>query len=340
MNRGRVYHRSVLLKNNTVLTVGGMDGDNCNTCEIYNPETGQWNYTGSMNNTRTYDVIISLLKNGSVLALGGSQNFTSEIYNPETGTWIVTDSLNIGRCVHTATLLPNGKVLVAGGYNFTEYGSIPLNSCEIYDPKTNLWTNGHDMNFGRMNHTATLLNDGRVLAAGGAHPYANPATELYVWNYAPKAVVFAPSSGFVNDTLKISVQVTDPNSEDSVSCRLIFAPGDTSEWSEFSASGKTVVFKHCWQNDGNFQVKVQARDQWNLREVHNSLSEWISGPVVEIAIYDLNGRKIAVLFSGFQKAGKYSAVWEPQNVPSGMYLCCFNSPCTGFTCVKKLLFLK
>jgi WD40 repeat protein len=65
--------------------------------------------------------------------------------------------------MHTATLLPNGKVLVAGGSNANGY----ISSAELYDDLTNSWTFTGNMNLSRAWHTATLLPDGTVLVVGG-----------------------------------------------------------------------------------------------------------------------------------------------------------------------------
>jgi hypothetical protein len=77
------------------------------------------------------------------------------------GTWTTTGNLNIARCAHTATLLPDGQVLVAGGEGAN--GSI-LSSAELYNPATGKWTFTGSMATPRMDHTATLLLDGQVLA--------------------------------------------------------------------------------------------------------------------------------------------------------------------------------
>ena len=71
-------------------------------------------------------------------------------------------SLNTGRSSHTATILPDGKVLVAGGYNRAY-----LNSAELYDPLLNTWPTLTSMNTAREYHTATMLPNGKVLVAGG-----------------------------------------------------------------------------------------------------------------------------------------------------------------------------
>jgi len=84
--------------------------------------------------------------------------------NPATQTWIVTGSLNTARDEHTATLLPNGKVLVAGGIDI---GSTNTATAELYDPASKSWTATGSLNDERSYFTTTLLPDGKVLVAGG-----------------------------------------------------------------------------------------------------------------------------------------------------------------------------
>src|SRR5207302_1595113 len=88
-----------------------------------------------------------------------------------------TANLNTARREHTATLLPNGKVLVAGGYNFSF-----LTSAELYDPASGTngtWTATGVLNTARTNHTATLLPNGKVLVAGGFNGLYLTSAELY-----------------------------------------------------------------------------------------------------------------------------------------------------------------
>ncbi len=80
------------------------------------------------------------------------------------GRWRVTGDLVTAREGHRATLLPNGQVLVAGGYNYPpDY----LASAELYDPATGMWTATGSLATARSGHTATLLENGQVLVAGG-----------------------------------------------------------------------------------------------------------------------------------------------------------------------------
>ena len=88
--------------------------------------------------------------------------------------WTTTGSMNTARSRHTATLLQNGTVLVAGG--FVGLGS--LQTAELYDPTAGTWGVTGSMGSARSSHTATLLQNGTVLVAGGNPGPLNTA-ELY-----------------------------------------------------------------------------------------------------------------------------------------------------------------
>jgi hypothetical protein len=180
LNIARFWHTATLLQNGKVLVAGGGD----NSAELYDPATETWSITGSLIAAR-YGQTATLLQNGKVLIAGGSDDSdlastlaSAELYDPATGIWSVTGNLNASRISHTATLLPNGKVLVAGGYtpNFVSVGGntfyaspTSLNSAELYDPATGTWTIGASLNTTRDSHTATLLPNGKVLVAAGAY---------------------------------------------------------------------------------------------------------------------------------------------------------------------------
>jgi N-acetylneuraminic acid mutarotase len=121
-----------------------------------------------------------LLPDGKILIAGGSYPADSaELYDPAGGAWTVTGQLNQARYFgYTATLLQNGKVLVAGGY-----GAFPkfLSSAELYDPGTGTWTTTGSLTTARYYHTATLLPNGDVLVTGGesSSNYKEPSAELY-----------------------------------------------------------------------------------------------------------------------------------------------------------------
>jgi hypothetical protein len=87
------------------------------------------------------------------------------LYDPATETWSATGSLATARLSHTATLLPNGKVLAAGGFS----GVSVLTSAELYDPASGTWSATGSLVTAREFHTATLLPNGKVLVAGGVN---------------------------------------------------------------------------------------------------------------------------------------------------------------------------
>ncbi len=107
------------------------------------------------------------------------------------GTFTSTGSLITPRFVPTATLLNNGKVLIAGGLGPSIPAAYPLSSAELYDPSTHTFTPTGEMTVARYGHTATLLPDGRVFIAGGYDGYdgTEPIPQL------ASAEIYDPSTG-------------------------------------------------------------------------------------------------------------------------------------------------
>ena len=141
MGSARQAHTATLLPDGRVLVAGGGDaGYFISGAEIYNPAAGNWTPTGSLVSARGIHTA-NLLPDGKVLAAGGNYNSfsaptivassSSELYDPATGTWTASGSLNAPRSTHVATLLTNGKVLVAAGYYVNN--NVQLFSAELYD---------------------------------------------------------------------------------------------------------------------------------------------------------------------------------------------------------------
>jgi WD40 repeat protein len=165
----RARHTATLLPNGEVLIAGGVGNS---TAELYDPATGTFTATGSMSTARDF-ATATALPNGLVLIVGGELAVganvvvlsSAELYNPATGTFTLTGSLAIGRAAHSAVLLPNGKVLIAGG---TDGVSNTYATAEVYDPMTGLFSPAGNMAVPRVQFTATLLPNGKVLTVGGS----------------------------------------------------------------------------------------------------------------------------------------------------------------------------
>jgi hypothetical protein len=168
---------SVELRDGRLLTAGGGRTAQ-NTAELYDPASGTWAATRSMNDARVYPVAVKLA-DGRVLVAGGDNGITNldtaELFDPATGVWTRTGRMNDARNQAFGTLLSDGKVLVAG--KGTDGGVFP--TAELFDPATGQWTPTGDMTAGRAGPLApTLMNDGRVLVVGGFTTYQRSA-EIY-----------------------------------------------------------------------------------------------------------------------------------------------------------------
>jgi hypothetical protein len=186
MNVGRVSHTATQLQDGRILFIGGLDGAGLATssAEIYDPGTGKFTLTGSLSDGR-FGHTATLLSNGKVLVAGGARDSsnpvlvpTVELYDPQSGTFSRTGNLGELRFLHTATLLADGKVLVSGGQDTVPgfSGQASIGSAELYDPVSGAFSFTANLNAPRFWHTATLLNNGRVLIAGGTVnvPYTYP----------------------------------------------------------------------------------------------------------------------------------------------------------------------
>ena len=168
-------HTATLLPNGKVLVTGGFGvTSTLASAELYDPASGVWSATGNLATARRHHAA-TLLPNGKVLVSGGfgasgkvGVTYASvELYDPASGNWSATGMLGFARHRHTATLQPNGKVLVTGGFGAGGESGVTLTSAELYDSATGIWSSTGSLAVRRRDHTATLLHNGKVLVAGG-----------------------------------------------------------------------------------------------------------------------------------------------------------------------------
>ncbi len=213
MIEARADHTATLLRDGKVLVAGGFG---VTSAELYDPKTGTWTSTGAMIADRAYHTA-TLLPDGRLLVVGGfnsNRSTTSsgnqatasaEIYDPRTGTWTLAAPMAEPRAGHTATLLPRGQVLVAGGSKGG--GSfLPTASAEMYDPGAGSWTVTGSMSAALVYAAATLLPDGTVLVAAGSSRTSNndPADPV------PPAELYNPDSGSWTTTHRMTEARTYP----------------------------------------------------------------------------------------------------------------------------------
>ena len=241
MATARRFHTATLLNTGKVLITGGEDAGSTafSSAELYDPSTGTFTPTkGNMAVPRVGHTA-TLLNDGKVLITGGATDPTeaavssAEIYDPTTDSFTATTgSMIAARVVHTATLLSDGTVLVAGG-DVIFFNGVPnagiqsLSSAEIYNPNTMQFTaTAGAMTVPRESHTATLLSSGKVLIAGGSDGTIGnptPAATLYA-----TAELYDPSTGHFTKTTGMLTTSRDLQTANLLSTGKVLIAGGAS----------------------------------------------------------------------------------------------------------------
>ena len=221
LHNPRRYATATLLRDGRVLVAGGVVGASTtsappnpgNAAEIYNPATGQWTDAKPMVEAVAQQTA-TLLGSGKVLVAGGrippnatnaTDTDTSQLYDPGLDVWTsctleaaatpdCPGPLNLGRYLNSLTVLPDGKILAAGGVKSD--GVVVYSTAELYDPNRGIWTQTARMGEARGGQVAARLPNGRVLVTGGSsrpqgfQAYPLSSAELYdpasgKWSWAP-----------------------------------------------------------------------------------------------------------------------------------------------------------
>jgi hypothetical protein len=164
---------AALLHNGKVLIVGGYSGGKeLNSAELYDPATKTFEALSAKMGEPRYLPVAATLPNGNVLIAGGynetggGRSLTSaEVFNPGSGTFeALAAKMAIARDEEAFSALPDGAVLIAGGWNSVETN---LKSAELFNPSTGNFETLPNLNVERDGPAAALLQDGRVLIVGG-----------------------------------------------------------------------------------------------------------------------------------------------------------------------------
>jgi hypothetical protein len=229
MITARSGHVATLLRNGKVLLAGGtvVGWTFLADTELFDPATNSFTATGSMLTARESHTA-TLLANGKVLIAGGHKGrrpsvtiySSAEIYDPAAGTFMAAGNMTRVRHKHEATLLTDGRVLVVGGADERD-GRGAYTSAEIYDPATGIFTGTGNMNSARykLQGTSVLLNDGKVLIAGGANraEVFDPATNSFAYASGTLGTsrLFATATRLQNGQVLITGGYDDNNAASS-----------------------------------------------------------------------------------------------------------------------------
>jgi len=164
MNTARNYTRAVLMTDGRVMITS--QGER--TAEIYDPANDAFTQLPTKQ-IHTFGFLVRL-RDGRVMLGGGDMSQASiEIYDPKMGQFVDGPPLAQGRSMLTAHTLPDSRVIVLGGSSISAGGvHVPLDTIEIFDPKTNMWTTQtYKLKKGRTWHASALVRDGTIIVMGG-----------------------------------------------------------------------------------------------------------------------------------------------------------------------------
>jgi len=203
MSSQRRNHASITMPNGLTLITGGRNDatpSGLSTVAIYNPANNSWTNGASLS-TQRFRHSMTTAPNGRIIITGGLNtsgspavnNYLSsvEIYSPSGDNYYQGSNLPEGRRGHFTAVLPNGNVLVAGGATGDNTISTTTKEYNTGDQRSNTFTATGSLTTARAYHTATLLNSGKFLIAGG---YAGGS------DYFAGCELYDPSTGTWSST--------------------------------------------------------------------------------------------------------------------------------------------
>jgi len=214
LNLPRTQGTLTLLADGRVLAAGGgvegaPDWISTASAEIYDPATGSWAVTAPMSVARAIHTA-TLLQDGEVLVTGGATTYhgstgnvtaRAEIFDPRSGKWRQVAPLPKPLYVHQAALMPDGRVLVAGGWWATSNSDPSHGNAYIYDPATDTWSSTGSLVTPRAQFNLIALPDGRFLAVDGVDP---------AYHTLASSEIYDPASGAWQTTGKLAVATMWP----------------------------------------------------------------------------------------------------------------------------------
>jgi virginiamycin B lyase len=198
MTTTRAGHRAVLLPSGKVLLAGGFSGPlppgpPLLTAELFDPLSQTFALTAGLPGTsRSSFRAIWVPGISKVLIVGGTNGIdlaSAELYDPATDAFSPTNPMTTPRFSHTADVLPDGRILVVGGFS----GSATLATAEIWDPTTGTFAPTGSLHSPRASHASATLSDGRVLVAGGVSTRGGSALAT-AEIYDPVTATFTPTA--------------------------------------------------------------------------------------------------------------------------------------------------
>ena len=204
LNEPRHRHTATELSDGSVLVVGGETAPETTTAGVELITAGGWRKTMRAMLQDRSNHTATRLSSGNILVVGGTRYVpleawqnpnrllhpklaildTVELYDVANDRWSAMPPLPAPRTSHSATLLPDGRVLIVGGWSGDYRNPLAVAaSVLLWDPTTHQWSATHDLPRGREGHVATLLPSGNVLISGGLDERNAPIHDLVLWDH-------------------------------------------------------------------------------------------------------------------------------------------------------------